>query len=186
MLKINTRKVGIALFTLLALCFAGCATKVPMPKGSSKGYSTVRFITPNKPLGPDNLPVFIQGNAMIKKSIAAQMEANGLKVVEDRADLIVAHLIIMQDNTSTSYSNQYFGRQDFSDLVTLAHKEGMKQQYAEYVQKRALVIDIIDARTSKLVYRNYAVGGSLANATEQERQARIDGAVAETLARFFQ
>jgi hypothetical protein len=121
-----------------------------MPKGSSKGYSSVRFIAPNAPLGADETPTFVEANRMINQAVAAQMEKNGLKVVAGNADLIVAHLIILQDNTSTSYSNQYYGLQEFSDIVTLAHKEGMKKHYPENVQKRALVIDLIDAKTYSL------------------------------------
>jgi hypothetical protein len=156
-----------------------------MPKGSSKGYSTVRFIAPNAPLGADDDPVFVEANRMIKKAISTQLENNGLKVVEGNADLIVAHLVILQDNTSTSYSNQYYGLQDFADIVTLAHKEGMKKHYPESVQKRALVIDLIDAKTYKLVYRNYALSGMLSHLSEQERQEHIDTGVAQTLQQFF-
>lgn len=174
----------LVLLSLSALWFAGCTT-VPMPKGSSKGYSSVRFIAPNAPLGADETPTFVEANRMINQAVAAQMEKNGLKVVAGNADLIVAHLIILQDNTSTSYSNQYYGLQEFSDIVTLAHKEGMKKHYPENVQKRALVIDLIDAKTYKLVYRNYALSGTLVNLSEQERQAQIDTAVAQTLQQFF-
>jgi len=156
-----------------------------MPKGTSKGYSSVRFIAPNAPLGEDDSPTFVKSNRMIKEAIATQMEKRGLKVVEGKADLIVAHLIILQDNVSTSYSNQYYGLQDFSDIVTMAHKEGMKKHYPESVQKRALVIDLIDAKTYKLVYRNYALSGTLANLSDEEQQAYITTAVAETLEQFF-
>jgi hypothetical protein len=156
-----------------------------MPKGSSKGYSTVRFVAPNAPLGADKTPAFVEGNRMVKKAITAQLEKNGLKVVEGNADLIVAYLIILQDNISTSYSNQYYGLQDFSDIVSLAHKEGMKKHYPEAVQKRALVIDLIDAKTYKLVYRNYALSGMLANLSEQERQEHANNVVTQTLQRFF-
>jgi len=174
----------LVLLSLLAICFSGCTT-VPMPKGSSKGYSTVRFIAPNKALGEDESPAFIEANRMIKKSIASQMKNHGLQIVERNADLIVAHLIILQDNVSTSYSNQYYGYQNFSDIVTLAHKKGMKKHYPEHVQKRALVIDLIDAKTFKLVYRNYALSGTLANLSEQEFQEHINTAVTETLQNFF-
>lgn len=184
MLK-NISQIGrLVLLSLLAICFSGC-TSVPMPKGSSKGYSSVRFIAPNAPLGEDENPKFVEANAMIKESIAVQMDKHGLKVVEGKADLIVAHLIILQDNTSTSYSNQHYGLQDFSDIVTLAHKEGMKKHYPESVQKRALVIDLIDAKTYKLVYRNYTLSGTLANLSEEERQAYITTAVSDTLEKFF-
>jgi hypothetical protein len=173
-----------ALLSLLAIFVAGC-TSVPMPKGSSKGYSTVRFIAPNKPLGDDASPGFVEANRMIKEAVAAQMETNGLQVVEGNADLIVAHLIILQDNASTSYCNQYYGLQDFFDIVSLAHKEGTKKHYPEHVQKRALVIDLIDSRTYKLVYRNYALSGTLANLSEQDRQVYINKMVAEALQQFF-
>lgn len=173
-----------ALLSLLAIFVAGCST-VPMPKGSSKGYSTVRFIAPNKPLGDDDSPRFVESNRMIKEAVAAQMEKNGLQIVEGDADLIVAHLIILKDNASTSYCNQYYGLQDFFSVVALAHEEGMKKHYPEHVQKRALVIDLIDARTYKLVYRNYALSGTLANLSEQDRQAYINNAVAEALQQFF-
>ena len=114
------------------------------------------------------------------------MEKHGLQVAEgSNADLIVAHLIIIQDNVSTTYNNQYFGYRSFSELVDLAHKKGMKNQYSEYVQKVGLVIDLIDAKTHKLVYRDYAVGGAMPNATEEERRVVISKAVAETLQRFF-
>lgn len=180
----HSQTARFVLISLLAICFSGCNT-VPMPKGNSKGYTSVRFIAPNSPLGADDTPIFVESNRMIKGAIAAQLEKNGLKVVEGNADLIVAHLIILQDNISTSYSNQYYGLQDFSDLVTLAHKEGMKKSYPEAVQKRALVIDFIDAKTGKLIYRNYVVGRTLALLPEQERQEQINKAVAQTLQPFF-
>ncbi len=173
-----------ALLTLLAICFSGC-TSIPMPKGNSKGYSTVRFIAPNAPLGADDQPAFVAANSMIKKSINAQVEKNGLKMVNGKADLIVAHLIILQDNVSTSYSNQYFGLQDYSDIVAFAHKKGMKQHYPEAIQKRVLVIDLIDAKTYKLVYRNYALTGTLANQSVADQEMYIDTLVAEILQQFF-
>ncbi len=179
-----SRTGRFVLLSLLAICLAGCTT-VPMPKGSSKGYSSVRFIRPNAPLGADETPTFVEANRMIKEAIATELEKNGLKVVDGNADLIVAHLIILQDNISTSYCNQYYGLQEFSDLVTLAHKKGMKKHYPENVQKRALVIDLIDTKTYKLVYRNYALSGTLANLSEEKRQAYTATAVAETLQQLF-
>jgi phosphoribosylaminoimidazole-succinocarboxamide synthase len=179
-----SRTGRLVLFSLLTICFAGCTT-IPFPKGSSKGYSSVRFIKPNAPLGEDGTPKFIEANRMIKEAIATELEKNGLKVVDGNADLIVSHLIILQDNISTAYCNQYYGLQEYSDIVDFAHKKGMKKHYPEKVQKRALVIDLIDAKTYKLVYRNYALSGPLANFSEEERQAYTTTAVAGTLRQFF-
>ena len=47
MIKKISRTGRFVLLLLLATCVGGCAS-VPMPKGSSKKYSSVRFIQPNK------------------------------------------------------------------------------------------------------------------------------------------
>lgn len=172
------------LLTMLTVCFAGC-TSVPMPKGSSKGYSTVRFVAPNQPLAEDKLPQFVEGHRMIKKAITAQMEQHGLQVVEQNADLIVAYLVILQDNVRTSYSNQYYGYQDFTDIVDLAFEKGSKKDYPEKVEKRAVVIDLIDAKTYKLVYRDYAISGPLAYLSAEDRQKVINEVVSKALQKFF-
>jgi len=184
MVKNISRTGRFALPLLLAICIGGCAS-VPMPKGSSKPYSTARFITPNKANRQDESALFVDSNRMIQESIAGQMEKHGIQIVAGNADLIIAHLIIFQDNVSTSYSNQYFGYQDFSELVDLAHKKGVTGRNPEAFQKRALVVDLIDAKTFKLVYRDYSVAGTLANLSEKDRQAQIHQAVTEVLLKFF-
>jgi len=181
---IITRTARYILLPLAAVYLAGC-TSVPMPKGSSKGYSSVRFVAPNQPLAEDSLPRFVEAHRMIKSAISGQMEQHGLQVVEKDADLIVAYLVILQDNVSTSYSNQYYGYQDFMDIVNLAHDKGMKKSYPEKVEKRAVVIDLIDAKTYELVYRDFALSGSLAHLSEADRQNQIENAVATALQRFF-
>lgn len=184
MLKKMSRISCFALLSLLAIGLSGCKS-VPMPKGNSKGYSTVRFIAPNAPIGADNSPRYIEANRMIKESIAAQMEKNGLKMVEGNADLIAAHLVILQDNVSTSYSNQYFGTRNFMELVDLAHRKGTQVNYPEKVLKRMVVIDLIDAQTNKLVYRDYALSGSVAQLSETDRQEHIYSVVEQALLKFF-
>lgn len=182
--RIFTRTARYILLPIAAVFFAGC-TSVPMPKGSSKGYASVRFVAPNEPLGEDSLPRFVEAHAMIKAAIAEQMEKHGLQVVDRNADLIVAYLVILQDNVSTSYSNQYYGYQDFMDLVNLAHDKGMKKSYPEKVEKRVVVIDLIDAKTYKLVYRDFALSGSVAKLSEEDRGTHIQNVVAEALRKFF-
>jgi len=178
------RSGTIGLLLMAAIIFSGC-TSVPMPKGNSSAYSSVRFVAPNQPVAEDNLPQFVEANRMIKGAIADQMECHGLQVVEQNADLIIAYLIILQDNVSTSYCNQYYGYQDFMEIVDLAFKESLKKQYPEKVEKRAVVIDLIDARTYKLVYRDYALSGSIANLSVENRQKVISEVVANALQKFF-
>ncbi len=184
MVKNNSRIGLFALPLLLAICLGGCAS-VPMPKGSSKPYSSARFIAPNQAGSGEESASFVEANQMIQAAIASQMEQHGIKIVKGNADLIIAHLIIFQNNVSTTYSNQYYGYQDFSKLVDLAHKKGVTGQNPEAFQRRALVIDLIDAKTFKLVYRDYSVTGTLANLSEKDREAQINDAVAAVLQKFF-
>lgn len=174
----------VAMLFMATVIVSGC-TSVPMPKGSSKGYASVRFVAPNQPVAEDNTPRFIEANRMIKSAITDQMESHGLQVVDQNADLIIAYLIILQDNVSTSYCNQYYGYQDFMEIVDLAFKEGLKQHYPEKVEKRAIVIDLIDAKTYKLVYRDYALSGSIADLSEENREKAIHAVVANALQAFF-
>ena len=91
------------------------------------GRWIARVIQPNKAIGPDETVRFVEGNRMLKESIASQMGKHGLKIIEGNdADLIVAHLIIILDNVSTSYSNQYYGYQDFSEIVGLLNSRPRK------------------------------------------------------------
>lgn len=172
------------LFAVLTLTLIGCSS-VPMPKGTSKGYTSARFVAPNEPLGNETLPEVIEGNRMIQQAITQQLEAGGIKMTEGPSDLIIAYLIIFQDNVSTTYSNQHYGYQDFTEIVDQAHLKGTATQYPVKVQKRAIVIDIIDAKTFKLVYRDYGLSGSLLNVPEEEHQAHIDLVVANALAKFL-
>ncbi len=48
-----------------------------------------------------------------------------------------------------------------------------------------IVIDVIDARTNKLVYRNHATGDVVRGISESTRAARIDAAVAQAPGPFF-
>jgi uncharacterized protein YceK len=171
---------------LLLAAISGCSS-IPTPKGSSKGYSTVRFIAPKKAIDVDETERVLTANRMVHESITAQMENHQLKVVEQGdADLVVAYLIVIQDNFSTTSINQYFGyRDDASDIVDKAHSKGLSGRQLERFKRGALVIDLIDAKTLKLVYRDFAVNGISSRDPDEVRQKKINDAVQEALASFF-
>lgn len=174
------------LLLLLTVCLGGCSS-VPMPKGTSKGYSTVRFINPKTAINADETERALTANRMIHEAITAQMENHKLKVVpQGDSDLVVAYLIIVQDNFSTTSINQYFGyRDDASDIVDKAHSKGLSGRQLERFKRGALVIDLIDAKTLKLVYRDFAVSGISSRDPDEVRQKKINEAAAEALQNFF-
>ena len=174
------------LLSLLTVCIGGCSS-IPMPKGTSKGYSTVRFINPKTAIDADETERVQTANRMIHEAITAQMENHKLKVVsQGDSDLVVAYLIIVQDNFSTTSINQYFGyRDDASDIVDKANDKGLSGRQLERFKRGALVIDLIDAKTLKLVYRDFAVSGISSRDPDDVRQKRINDATAQALQKFF-
>jgi len=184
--KIVSQTGRLFLFLLLTAGIGGCAS-IPMPKGTSKGYSTVRFIAPKTAIEADGREPALTANRMIHEAITAQMEDHGVKVVQQgEADLVVAYLLIIQDNFLTTSINQYYGyRDDGADILDRAHAKGISEKQLERFKRGALVIDLIDAKTLELVYRDYSVRAVNPRDPEEVRQTRVEDAVAETLQNFF-
>ena len=177
----------VGLCGLAALLFGGCATSVEMPKGRSKGYASARFIRLENPARPSGTETSQAVNAMIQEAIAAQFANHGLRIAETDADLIIAYLLIIQDNVSTRTIDEYFGYgRDTDGIAELAQERGVvKSNRPERFEAGAIVIDLLDARTNRLVYRSYARRDMVENVSDPVRRARIDDAVAEALAPFF-
>jgi hypothetical protein len=55
----------------------------------------------------------------------------------------------------------------------------------DYFERAGLVVDVIDAKTNKLVFRNVSVGDIVNGATDAQRKQRTADAVNEALAPFF-
>ena len=125
---------------------------------------------------------------MIQKSIARQFSAKGLAYGKGDADLTVAYLVIYQEPGMTARYDDYFGYgRDADEISDLAHTRGvLENKRPDYFQRAGIVIDVIDARTNKLVYRNFAAGDVVRGASDGTRAARIDAAVGQALSPFFQ
>jgi len=178
---------GFGLSALLAIVVSSCST-VDMPKGSSTGYSSARFIRVNPASKLRTAAHSEKVNAMIQDAITAQFENNGLNMSENNADLIIGYLLIRQDNVSTAMVNDHFGYgRDSDKIMEKAHTLGViKGGRAEAFEAGAIVIDLIDAKTNQLVYRNYAKRDIIDNISDDAREERITGAVSEALSAFFQ
>ncbi len=61
----------------------------------------------------------------------------------------------------------------------------MRNSRADYYQAGTVVIDIIDNKTGKLVYRDYATRDITDNLSDAQFQARANSAVKQALAKFF-
>lgn len=175
------------LIAIAALGLASCSTNVEMPKGTSKGYTSARLIQ-RDPAGPAVTGATEkQVHGMIQNSISKQFTSKGMAYGRGNADLVVAYMVIYQEPGMTSSYETYFGYgRDAGQISDLAHTRGaLENQRPDYFRQAGVVIDVIDSRTNKLVYRNFAKGDVIKGASSGTRAARIDAAVARALAPFF-
>lgn len=173
----------LAAFGLLA----SCGTGVEMPKGSAKGYQSAR-LTQRDPAGRSITdPTEQQVNALVQKSIARQFTSNGMTYGGDGADLVVAYMIIYQEPGMTAQYDDYFGYgRDAGKISDTAHRRGtLENERPDFFRQAGVVVDVIDARTHKLVYRNFAKSDVVRGASAGTRAARIDAAIAQALQPFF-
>ncbi len=172
---------------LAGLALVSCATTIDMPKGSSKGYASARLIQrdPNRPLSADATER--QVHRFLQQSIGRRFAAEGLAFGKADAQLVVAYLVLYQQPGMTARYDEYFGYGRSADEISdLAHDRGaVNNTRPDYFERGGVIIDVIDARTNELVYRNYATGDVVRGASEATRAARIDAAVGQALAPFF-
>ncbi len=166
-------------FSLGLLAFSGCNTVSTVTSGSAKGYTTASFVTEAR---PGFTPEETQADLMIREAIKNDFESHGIKgVPPGEGQLIVNYLIIVQDKASTTAIADYYGSST-ADIISAAH--GKRGSVGE-LPRGAVVIDVIDAATSKVIYRNYTAKTLTPNATEATRRSRINEAVKAALADFF-
>ena len=175
------------LIAIAALGLVSCSTSVDMPKGTSKGYTSARLVQRN-PNSPAAGATEQQVHGMIQKSIARQFASKGMAYGKGDADLAVGYMVIYQEPGMTASYDQYFGYgRDSGQISDVAHTRGaLENKRPDYFRQAGIVIDVIDARTNKLVYRNFAKGDVIKGASAGTRAARIDAAVGQALAPFLQ
>ena len=170
---------------LIAAClaWAGCSSvKTHVDTGPIQA-KTFSFIN----TGSRELPSYAsqekQAHEMIQKAITTCLEAKGVKPVPSGGDVIVAYLIIVGDNATTTSLSQYFGYTD--DTAALADKIHDQQAVSggdrSYFEAGTLVIDILDANGTKLLKRATVHSSLLRDVTAEVRQARIQKLVNEAL-----
>lgn len=176
-----------ALLLGAGLLAASCAPSVDMPKGNSKGYSSARLIQRDPNLPAITNPTEKQVHGMIQRSLAKQFTSKGMAYGKGDADLIVAYMVIYQESGMTADYRDYFGYgRDADQIAEVAHNRGvLDNQRPDFFRQAGILIDVVDARTNKLVYRNLAKGDVIKGASAATRAARIESAVAGALADFF-
>jgi hypothetical protein len=163
-----------------------CTGHVDRPQGTSKGYTSARLIQRNPNLPAPSTAIEKQVHGMIQNSLSRQFTSKGMAYGKGSADLIVAYLVIYQEPGMTADYRDWFGYgRNADDIAVLAHDRGALGSRPDFFRQAGIVVDVIDSRTNKLVYRGFSKNDVVKGASASTRAARIDAAVAEALANFF-
>ena len=171
----------------IALVLNACSPTIDMPKGNSKGYSSARLVN----RAPNSSIVITskerQVHNMIQGSLKKQFTSHGKSYGQANSDLVVAYLVVAQDNAMTTSYSEYFGfGRDADGITDIAHTRGViDSKNPDYFKRAGLLVDVIDAKTNKLVYRNKYVGPIIQGGSSSARAQRINNAVNQALAPFF-
>ncbi len=111
---------------------------------------------------------------MIQKAIINNLTAKGLERTNGTGEVIVAYMIIVGNNVSTEAITTYFGMgRDADALHSKAEDAYSGSKNPNHFEAGTLVIDVLDAKTYELLYRNYVVRPIIGNATTTVRGERI-------------
>jgi Domain of unknown function (DUF4136) len=164
---------------LVALLVVGCSstpTRVdhgPIRAASFSFIAAAPTVTPNSAAGR-----WAPIHAMIQDSISRNLADKGLSHVASGGDVTVAYLVVVGNNANTEAINTYFGYgRNASALHDKVHEAYNSSKNPNYFQAGTLLVDIIDAKTYKLLNRSYVVRPMLRNPTAEIRAERIQEAV---------
>jgi hypothetical protein len=175
-------------FCLLPLLFAGLllagcsSTPTRVDKGSLKVH-TYNFINGGIALTPPANDRRDAIHQIIQKAIVNDLTEKGLTRSDGTGDVTVAYMIIVGNNVTTEAVTTYFGMGRDSDaLHNKAEDAYSSNKNPNHFEAGTLVIDVLDAKTYELLYRNYVVRPIIGNATAAVRGEHIQEAVDAALA----
>ena len=171
---------------ILAAALNACSSGVDLPTGNSKGYNSARLVARNS-TAPPSTARESKVHGMIQNSIAAQFNANSMAYNKGAADLVVGYLVVYQDNAMTTYFDEYYGQgRDPEAISDAAHKKNVIDgTRPDEFERAGVIVDVIDARTNELVYRNFGAADIVRSNNDATRAARINQGVNTALAPFF-
>lgn len=167
---------------LAGLLLAGCSstpTKVSSGTIRARSFSFVAGGSKAAPAFADNREAM---HAAIQQAISKNLTARNLTAKPTGGDLTVAYLVIVGDNATTESIGTYFGYgRDVEALHDKAHDAYTESKNPDAFKAGTLLIDLIDAKSFKLLSRSYVVRPILRDGTAEVRAQRLQSAVNEAL-----
>jgi hypothetical protein len=137
---------------------------------------------------PQPYPAYAEDRSQVHQifqdAITKTLSAKGLRHVPEGGDINVAYLIIVGNNVETTSLNRYFGySSDATELVDKIHNEqAVKGENRNYFEAGTLVVDLVDAKTSKVLQRRSIQAQVLRNLPIETRIERAQKFVDQALA----
>jgi hypothetical protein len=163
---------------LAALLAAGCSS-TPTQVGTGRIHAATFSFVQGRPAPPEYAEQRAHIHTLIQNAITANLAGKGLPRVANGGDVFLAYLVILGNNVATTDVDDYFGYGRDSDaLLDKAHQKfAVDSKNPNPFVAGTLVIDVIDAKTFKLLYRNYVARQVLRNISDDVRTERIQEAV---------
>jgi len=175
----------------LAALFSSCSNSIEIPKGTSQGYTSARLIerNPKADVTDDAIAVAKEKriHTQIHSSLKKEFTRHAMSYGKSDAELKVAYLVMIQNNAITFHYNDFFGEgRDADAIAEYAHLKGATHtKRDEFFERVIIAVDVIDAKTNKLIFRNHYSNDIVDMPSEAVRAKRIDKAIQSTLAPFF-
>jgi hypothetical protein len=174
----------LSLAVVATLALTSCSsvkTKVDHGPIQAKTFS---FLDTGGRTAPVDAEKRQQAHVMVQEAIIKTLASKGVTYVANGGDVTVAYLLIVGNNVTTTSLNGYFGYNSDADaLVDKVHKQDtIKSDDRNYFEAGTLVIDILDAKTSKILQRRTIQAEVLRDVTLEARAARVQTLVGQALA----
>lgn len=186
------RKRYLLFFLYIGIVLLNGCKSIDLPKGTSKGYSTYSIYKHSPERMPDFSSRKDRSHEIIKDTIRQKFSEKGLKELEsiDDAELVVAYLVVVQDNATSAAIRDYYINSG-TEILSEAHKrhrkkaKKSKKYYTDSYLTGTLIVDVIDTESNELIYRDYATRLMFDSMAEEERDQAVVEAVSEVTAKFL-
>ena len=185
------KTLSVLVSGLCLLVVAGCSS---IPVKVDEGRIRAKTFSFMEPRGKGTAS-FADNRAdvhrMIQAAITHNLASKGIAMTESGGDITVGYLVVISSNVTTAAIGDYFGygpeAKALLDKAAAGADRLRKEQEKSRIRNAnrflagALVVDVIDARTSTLVYRNFAYRELLEQASPEMRAERIQSVINELL-----
>ena len=180
--NIMKRLIYLSLAVLLLSCFSACTSynyyTAAINKTNLSSYHTFAWMPP--PASTDKKMVGDIADAKIKDAATNALVVKGLRLSQRSPDLVVSYTTIVGTGTKTNYYSPYYGGGFYPGFgfgwgggfgwgwgyrpyyyaygAPFGYYGGLTYAEKEKYKEGTLIIDLIDTRTRKIVWRGFGVG----------------------------